>query len=86
MEFNKYGLTLEQTCSACPEQYNVFLGEDIVGYMRLRPGYFYAEAFEQTVYEASPNGDGIFGPVERPFHLSLACKAIRETIDMVKPI
>lgn len=31
------------TCSACPEQYDVFYGEQRVGYLRYRGGTFTAE-------------------------------------------
>ena len=31
-------LKFVKTCSACPEQYNVFLGDQQVGYVRLRWG------------------------------------------------
>ena len=69
------------TCGACPEQYNVFDGEDYVGYMRLRHGYFYAEYLGKTVYEANPRGDGIFDDeTERVFHLNSACEAIKTAI------
>jgi len=33
-------LRFEMTCGACPEQYDVFKGDDKVGYMRLRWGHF----------------------------------------------
>ena len=34
---------LVQTCGACPEQYDVYEGDEEVGYMRLRHGHFHAE-------------------------------------------
>ena len=45
---------LEQTSQACPEQYNVFRGERLVGYIRLRNGYLYLsypDAYGETIYE-----------------------------------
>ena len=33
-------IKLIQTCGACPEQYDAFIGEEQVGYLRLRHGYF----------------------------------------------
>ena len=36
------GLQLILTCSACPEQYDVFQNEKQVGYLRLRHGHFRA--------------------------------------------
>lgn len=31
------------TCAACPQQYDVFLGDEEVAYMRFRHGYFSVE-------------------------------------------
>lgn len=45
---------LEQTCAACPEQYDVFRGARQVGYIRLRSGYLYLsypDVYGDTVYE-----------------------------------
>jgi plasmid stability protein len=72
---------LERTCFACPEQYDAFIGEEKVGYLRLRHGHFMVECpdvFGETVYEASPNGDGIFDDDERDEHLEAAREAIAE--------
>lgn len=54
---------LVQTCGACPEQYDVYLKDQpdqMVGYLRLRHGYFRAEHMGQVVYDAYTKGDGIF--------------------------
>jgi hypothetical protein len=32
-----------KTCTACPEQYEAFIGKKQVGYLRLRWGYFEVE-------------------------------------------
>lgn len=32
------GLNFKKTCDACPEQYDVFKGDKMVGYVRLRWG------------------------------------------------
>ena len=32
------GLEFKKTCLACPEQYDVFKGDKLVGYVRLRHG------------------------------------------------
>lgn len=48
--------TLNQTCAACPEQYDVFLGEDtnrLIGYIRLRFG-------ELSVYYPSIDGELVY--------------------------
>jgi hypothetical protein len=75
------GLKLVCTCGACPEQYDVFdaTGEK-VGYLRLRHGHFRAECpdvFEETVYAATPKGDGIFETAERAHYLREAVAAIK---------
>jgi hypothetical protein len=54
---------LMRTCFAYPEQYDAFIGEEKVGYLRLRHGHFTVECPDvrgEMVYEASPWGDGIF--------------------------
>jgi hypothetical protein len=76
---NINGYELVQTCGACPEQYDVFKDKKLVGYLRLRHGYFtanYPDVRGKTVYEAEPKGDGIFEPDERKFYLTSAITAI----------
>jgi hypothetical protein len=74
-------LTLELTCGACPEQYDVFYKGKEVGYLRLRHGHFRAECpFGNTIYEASPEGDGAFESHERDRYLKEASEAICEEI------
>lgn len=51
----------------------------VVGYLRLRHGHFRAEAPEfggETVYEAWPEGDGIFDEDERIYRLTTAILCI----------
>ena len=76
------GIKLIKTCGACPEQYDAFDGRGRrVGYLRLRHGYFYAVApgvRGDIVYEAMPNGDGIFDDDEREGFLQEAIDAIKE--------
>jgi len=70
---------LKLTCSACPEQYDAFLGNVQVGYLRLRHGSFrvdYPECGGDTIYEASPCGDGAFDDDERDYYLRFAVDAI----------
>lgn len=73
-------LTLEQTCSACPEQYDLLVkGGECVAYLRLRHGYFTVECPDvggELVYEAQPDGDGCFMPYEREEYLNAAIQAI----------
>lgn len=73
------GYDLRLTCSACPEQYDVFLKGAQVGYLRLRHGEFRADVPDcggDTVYTASPNGDGEFFDDERDGYLRAAVAAI----------
>lgn len=67
---------LVQTCGACPEQYDVYIGSVEIGYLRLRHGYFRAEYKGTIVYDAEPKGDGSFYDDERKKHLNKARKAI----------
>lgn len=84
-------LRLQLTSSAFPEQYDVFNKDDVlVGYMRLRHGYFYADAYRvgtppevqknTTVYDAHPVGYGNFEDHERQIHLDRALDAISRRI------
>lgn len=73
-------LKLVQTCGACPEQYDAYQGDNQVGYLRLRGGYFYAECHGVRVYEADTIGDGIFKEYERTKHLNAACRAIEQAL------
>lgn len=82
MKLKTTDLRLEKTSWAFPEQYDVFLGEQCIGYLRLRNGIFRADypecsAFgENTVYMANPKGDGEFEDDEREHFLDEACKAL----------
>ena len=75
-----YGpIELAQTCSACPEQYDVFLDKRLIGYLRLRHGHFtasYPDAKGAVVYEAETEGDGAFEDHERSFYLTEAVKSL----------
>lgn len=68
-------IRLELTCSACPEQYDATYSGQQVGYLRLRHGNFTVECPDvggKLVYEAQPEGDGIFEDEERDYYLSAA--------------
>ena len=72
-------INLTMTCSACPEQYDAFHNGMLVGYLRLRHGCFFAavpDAGGARVYEAAPDGDGIFDDEERDYYLKKAREAI----------
>lgn len=73
---------LNRTCYACPEQYDVYYNEYEVGYLRLRHGVFTVECFNKQVYNAEPEGDGIFTDEERDFYLTEALKFI--FLDLLK--
>lgn len=78
---NILGYDLIQTCGACPEQYDVFFEGEQVAYLRLRHGRFYAECPDvggKRVYEAYPEGDGIFLWDEREEYLTNAIKAVKK--------
>lgn len=67
------------TCCACPEQYDVYHGDDQIGYLRLRWGCFRADhRGEKVYYSEEPNGDGIFDDDERARFLSEAVAAIEK--------
>jgi hypothetical protein len=77
------GVELRRTCFACPEQYNAYVDGVQVGYLRLRHGYFTVEVPDcggKTVYEAEPDGDGVFDFEERDLYLKEAVAAIRLTL------
>lgn len=72
-------IELVQTCGACPEQYDAFIDGRQVGYLRLRHGYFtvqYPDVRGELVYEAEPNGDGLFEFEEREGYLAAARLAL----------
>lgn len=77
-----HGYRLQQTCGACPEQYDVFddLGQQ-VAYFRLRHGGFRVDVPDcggETIFTANPKGDGIFDPEERVYYLTEAVLAVQE--------
>lgn len=74
-------IRLECTCHACPEQYNAYKGDEYVGYLRLRHGFFYTDDKDgNTIYEANTIGDGIFDSEERELHLNNAKRAIIKSL------
>ena len=84
----KKEIKLVETCGACPEQYDAFIGKEQVGYLRLRHGYFrvdYPYSGGETIYEAEPKGDGLFEEFERNYYLGKAKEAIFQTILKYNP-
>jgi hypothetical protein len=77
-------IKLIQTCGACPEQYDALIDGEVVGYLRLRHGYFTVECPDvggESVYEAETEGDGLFEGHEREKHLDAAKAAIQNHAD-----
>lgn len=80
-------LSIIMTCGACPESYDVYRGNDCVGKLRLRHGYFAASAYkfdevdgDDVVYESFPKGDGIFESDERDEEINKALREIAKYI------
>ena len=70
-------IKLVRTCIACPEQYDAYVGEMYVGYLRLRHGAFRIDDAAGNVLKTYyPDGDGIFTSYEREKYLKKARKKI----------
>lgn len=79
LNYKPSDIRLDMTCGACPEQYDAYVGNRQVGYLRLRHGIFrvdYPDCGEETIYTAYPKGDGTFHPDEREYYLTQAREAI----------
>lgn len=78
-------IQLRMTCYACPEQYDAIIAGEEVAYLRLRHGYFMVQVpwGGETVYEADPEGDGIFEVHEREKYLSEACRRIAVHLGLI---
>lgn len=73
------GVDLVRTCIACPQQYDAFIGDEQVGYFRLRHGTFrvdYPDCGGKRIYSAHPDGDGIFYEHEETYYLTEAVNSI----------
>ena len=68
--------TLHLTCWACPEQYDVYRGDEEVAYFRLRHGCFTVDCGDERVFSACPYGDGRFKDDERQKFLEQAIAAV----------
>ena len=72
-------IDLRMTCGACPEQYDAYIGELQVGYLRLRHGAFRVDVPRcggEVAYAAYPEGDGCFTDSEQDHYLNEAKRAI----------
>ena len=77
------GIRLVCTCTTTPEQYDAFIGEQRIGYLRLRHGAFtvdWPDVGGELVYEAAPNGNGNFDDDEREHYLTEAVRALKSRI------
>ena len=74
---------LIQTCGACPESYDVYLHNNLVGSLRLRHGCFTAQidGKYEPVYYGNPKGDGIFEYDERGRYIDEAIEAIDKALN-----
>lgn len=72
-------IKLKELCGGCPEDYDVFLDGEHVGYLRLRHGTFRAwtPQLEEMIWQTnSPSGDGVFQDDERDGFLRKGIMAI----------
>lgn len=81
------GLRFEMTCQACPEQYDVYKGKQLVGYVRLRWGTVRCDVPDcagDTIYRESVGNDGFRGvfsdEAERMLHLTEIAKRINASL------
>ena len=75
------GYELIKTCDESPEQYDVKKDGEQVAYLRLRHGCFTVECPDvrgELVYEAEPEGEGMFREYEREVFLRAAIYAVTE--------
>jgi hypothetical protein len=80
------GITLIETCSSCPEQYDAFdENKKQVGYLRLRHGNFTVECpdvWGKCIYEKEVEGYGDFiDEEEREKELTIAVNKIKEWLN-----
>lgn len=92
-EFSIYnGLVFEQTCFACPEQYDVYNDDAIAGYVRLRWGHlrcYFPDVGGETIYEHCFEGgmQGMFWDKEsRELHLTAISNAINAKLEEKKNV
>lgn len=82
------GVRLVRTCYACPQQYDAFIGQTQVAYLRLRHGRFTVESPDvggALVYSGYPKGDGIFAADEEEFFLNEAVDSILAYLAKLTP-
>lgn len=85
MSINPDDIRLEQTCSACPEQYDAYYGGRVVGCLQLRWGRFRVDYGVDTVYSVNIEAGllGIFeDEAQRQRFLRKAQRIIAARIDI----
>ena len=85
VELNNRTYRFELTCSAFPEQYDVFLDNSQVAYFRLRGGWFSVECpvcglITVEEYGAETKGHGEFNDSEREFHMMAALEKVDQWV------
>lgn len=86
------GVELVQTCGACPEQYDMFLHGELVGYFRLRHSHYTVEMdgnYSGMVLseEYCPGRDaGIFDYEDREAALTRGITAVLNRIEQVRRV
>ena len=77
-------IRLEQTNECVPEQYDAYVGEEAVGYIRIRWGEMWVKCpgpLGELVYHLDECGYGMLTEKERAEHLPRAKEAIQEWVD-----
>lgn len=81
------GLVFKLTCFACPEQYDVYLDNKQIGYVRLRWGHItaeYPDVMGKLIYDEDAGGYDFAGcfhsESERIMHLTEIARRLREVV------
>lgn len=83
-KFTPDQIGLKMTSGACPEQYDAYIMDRQVGYLRLRHGWFrvdYPTVAAEMIFEGAPIGDGLFEDEEREEWLLKAKVAICDRLN-----
>lgn len=86
IRINTHNFEFHETCGACPEQYDVYLEGDQVGYVRLRWGTLrcdYPDVGGEMIYEHDFDeayAGCFYSDDQRDYHLDLIAKALYNRI------
>ena len=81
-----HGLRMERTCSAAPEQYEIFRGTEAAGYIRVRWSRFtvdYPSAGDEALFDGNVDGFAAFTDSERDSCLSMAIDLILTRMELL---